>query len=480
MDLSNIIQFFVTSFVTFLVTFVFLRKIASSLTLETKDEVVIYNEDDSIILNCTYHKNDSEEISDRNIQWKKQIGTSLKGVATFSPPGGPEPFIERDMKSFYINRTELIAPDSYLAAVFIINKPLCSDEGIYQCWIQYYIKESTNEITSTSKVAIKAPTKAKEPIEFRVFPETPEENQSITLICNADVGNPRGNIDIWKKFQNSNTPDKLVYTSNSSNSKAESCIEYANVSLPVTRDDNGVLFRCSSQNNFTQDPGPSRDSSEITVIYGPDKPTITLTPHKTMYSIGDHLTLQCITDSNPPPVFTWSFRPYNKSEEMPIEHAYKSANLVFNSFQTKNAGIYTCAVINTARPGYPIMTSLVSISVNNSERIKSVCDQCGYIETCQQTSEKTVCSVNIWMPIAVVCILLSSAFAVSSTVMIMQRKRTQEKTATNNILIENRSPPPDATPEEIHGGYISPADLEFGVLPPSVTQEGNGAAYSRL
>lgn len=128
---------------------------ASSLTLETKDEVVIYNEDDSIILNCTYHTNDTEEISDRNIKWKKQIGTSLKDVATFSPPGGPAPFIESDMKSFYINRTELIAPDSYLAAVIIINKPLCSDEGIYQCWIQYYIKESTNIITSTSKVAFK-------------------------------------------------------------------------------------------------------------------------------------------------------------------------------------------------------------------------------------------------------------------------------------------------------------------------------------
>lgn len=172
-----------------------------------------------------------------------------------------------------------------------------------------------------------------------------------------------------------------------------------------------------------------------------------------MYSIGDHLTLQCITDSNPPPVFTWSFRPYNKSEDMPIEHPYKTANLVFNSFQTKNAGTYTCAVNNTARPGYPIMTSFVSISVNNSKRIKSVCDQCGYIETCQQASEKTVCVVNIWMPIAVICILLSAAFAVSSTVMIMQRKRTQERTASNNILIENRYVTLLCLPFNIHKTY---------------------------
>lgn len=96
-----------------------------------------------------------EDISKRNIKWKKQIGTSLKGVATFSPPGGPAPFIESDMKSFYINRTELIAPDSYLAAVIIIKKPLCSDEGIYQCWIQYFINDTTKEITSISKVAFK-------------------------------------------------------------------------------------------------------------------------------------------------------------------------------------------------------------------------------------------------------------------------------------------------------------------------------------
>lgn len=163
-----------------------------------------------------------------------------------------------------------------------------------------------------------------------------------------------------------------------------------------------------------------------------------MTPLKPMYYVGDSLTIQCSTKSNPPPVFTWSFWPDNKSKE--IEHSNKDNKFVFDSLQTKDAGTYICTVINTARPNYPNMTSSVSIYVNNSERIKSmsVCDQCGYIETCQQSGEKTVCVVNIWMPIAVVCILLSAAFAVASTVMIMQRKRTQESIATNNILIENR------------------------------------------
>lgn len=154
-----------------------------------------------------------------------------------------------------------------------------------------------------------------------------------------------------------------------------------------------------------------------------------------MYFAGDSLTIQCTTDSNPPPVFTWSFQPYNKSEEKHLNDTFK---LVFDSVQTENSGTYTCTVINTARPNFPNMTSSVSVNVKKSERIYSDCDQCGYIETCQQSGEKTVCVVNIWMPIAVVCILLSAAFAVASTVMIMQRKRTQESIATNNILIENR------------------------------------------
>lgn len=105
---------------------------------------------------------------------------------------------------------------------------------------------------------------AEEPTEFLVHPNELEENQSISLTCNADVGRRHGNIQIWKIL---NALD-LIYTSYSP--KTENCTEnvYANdtLILPVTRDDNGATFRCSSQNDFTKEPGPSRYSSKITVI----------------------------------------------------------------------------------------------------------------------------------------------------------------------------------------------------------------------
>lgn len=169
---------------------------------------------------------------------------------------------------------------------------------------------------------------------------------------------------------------------------------------------------------------------------GPDQPKVTLTPFKSVYYVGEFLIIQCSSDSNPPPVFTWSFKPQNKSGDTRIEYFQDKYKLVFQKLKTENAGTYTCTVNNATNN--PNMTSFVFVRIKNSKGIYTGCDQCGYIETCEQSDEKTVCNVNIWMPIATVCILLSAAFAISSIVMIRQRKRTQESTATNNIIFENR------------------------------------------
>lgn len=182
------------------------------------------------------------------------------------------------------------------------------------------------------------------------------------------------------------------------------------------------------------------------VVYksdGPDKPTINLTPHKTIYSIGDPLTIQCITKSNPPPVFTWIFKPHNKYGDTRVEYSNDKSKKMFSSLKAEDSGIYICMVNNSARPHILNSSANINVSVvpKISEREYSGCNQCGYMETCQQSNEKTVCVYNFWMPIAVVCILLSAVFAVSSIVMVKQRKKTQESTATSNISIENKYVP---------------------------------------
>nr|XP_034316383.1 cell adhesion molecule 3-like isoform X2 [Crassostrea gigas] len=340
-----------------LTSLVFITSI-SSLTLKTKD--VIFEDGDSIILNCTYYKSYTEDIANRYIQWQKLIGNVFKNIALFSPPGGPWPFIPYEMKPFYNNRIELIAPNISLSAVMIIKDPICSDQGVYRCWIEYYSGNSVNVQTSDSVVKLKS--NPKEPEKFQLFPNKLDENQSISILCSANVGSPLGNIKIWKISQYTDTP-VLIHESKATANKPENCTEFLddNFTYSVTRDDNGALFRCSSQNNLTQGPGPYRDSLKISVIYGPDKPVITLTPLKSLYFNGDYLTIQCITDSNPPPVFTWKFQPHNKSLETVIKKSPDISKLVFDTLKTTDSGTYSCMATNAARLNSANATSSVSI-----------------------------------------------------------------------------------------------------------------------
>lgn len=99
-----------------------------------------------------------------------------------------------------------------------------------------------------------------------MFPSEVEENQSITIHCIADVGSPNGCIQIWKNTDNPSSSE-VIYKSNSTHSKTENCTELINVTTTytITRKDNGAFFRCSSKNNITKDPIPSRDSSKLSV-----------------------------------------------------------------------------------------------------------------------------------------------------------------------------------------------------------------------
>lgn len=123
----------------------------SSLTMQTKD-VFISQRDNRIILNCTYNKDIGEQIPAGSIRWQKQMGKTFEDIALFSPPGLSQPFIIKEMNKIYNNRTELIVPNTSMAAVMIINNPVCKDGGIYRCLIKYFSDNSEKNQTSGSVV----------------------------------------------------------------------------------------------------------------------------------------------------------------------------------------------------------------------------------------------------------------------------------------------------------------------------------------
>lgn len=171
---------------------------------------------------------------------------------------------------------------------------------------------------------------------------------------------------------------------------------------------------------------------------GPNEPEIRLNPSKSLYFVGDLLTIQCIIDSNPPPVFTWKFHPHNKSLESVIENSWNVSKLVFNSLQTKDSGIYSCTATNAARPISANMISSVSFYVRHSEIRYQGCNQCGYLKVCQQYDGKIECVTNKWVPIAIVFILISVSFAATSIVLIKNKRQRSKSITYSNIVPSQR------------------------------------------
>lgn len=117
--------------------------------MNTEDVIVNLQADSRIILNCSYQNDSKEDIGNRYIRWQKLIGSAFKDLANFSPPGGPVPSIAEEMENLYNNRTELIGPNTSLSAVMIIKDLLCTDEGPYRCWIDYFSGSIKSESVSS-------------------------------------------------------------------------------------------------------------------------------------------------------------------------------------------------------------------------------------------------------------------------------------------------------------------------------------------
>ncbi|XP_061181237.1 carcinoembryonic antigen-related cell adhesion molecule 6-like [Saccostrea echinata] len=318
----------------------------------------------NITLPCRYSREDNEEISDRKIKWQKQSPNGYVDVAYFSIPGGPDPSIQRDFKESLENRAHLIAPQENLTrATLVLNNAVCRDEGLYQCWIEYYVNDAIEH--EQNQTSVKFQAEATVPDEFIVEHSNElEENQSIRFICSAGVGNPPGSIKIWKVPRNS-TEKELIYSSNFKNNvviKTENCTNFLNVSLTysVSRDDNGAFFKCLSQNSLTPQPAPNKDSKTISVLYGPKKPVVTITPSSSVYSVGDDVKLDCFTISNPSPVYRWTFLSTNASDEEQTIHLNRNgSSLLLKNLQINNSGNYICSASNTFNGKTLNVTSVV-------------------------------------------------------------------------------------------------------------------------
>lgn len=89
----------------------------------------------------------------------------------------------------------------------------------------------------------------------------------VKLSCVGDVGNPQGSLKIWKIYKTLNTKH-LLKNESEVYADVENCTHIVNLTTTytLTKEDNGAVFRCSSQNQYTTEPVPATDIGPLEVF----------------------------------------------------------------------------------------------------------------------------------------------------------------------------------------------------------------------
>ncbi|XP_027009637.2 carcinoembryonic antigen-related cell adhesion molecule 6 isoform X2 [Tachysurus fulvidraco] len=99
------------------------------------------------------------------------------------------------------------------------------------------------------------------------------------------------------------------------------------------RKDSG-LYSVTLTNPFSN----VNQSKNITVLYGPDKPVLEVSPTKTSFVPGETVTLSCRAEGEPTPLASWLFN----GQELPSSNGI----LELTHVQLSQSGVYKCVLIN--------------------------------------------------------------------------------------------------------------------------------------
>lgn len=165
---------------------------------------------------------------------------------------------------------------------------------------------------------------------------------------------------------------------------------------------------------------------------------------KTLYNIsslyiGDRVVLECISDGNPNPNYTWIF---NLTCIMSDEKYKLSANKSQLSFTTTNitdSGYYQCVASNYFNGKWFNSSSNVTLSVQEMrheevelEFVQS-CPKspCSLIQSCIPRNGSAYCSLNIWSVISFAFITLTLILCTACIGLTLSRRKPKKNAYEN-------------------------------------------------
>ncbi|XP_021358743.1 cell adhesion molecule 2-like isoform X3 [Mizuhopecten yessoensis] len=330
---------------------------------------------------CTYSLASVDTVL--SILWNRETSKdseTYKHIAQFYPPGSSQRHAWlNNFTNPVSGRVVLTNPtDSSLTAKIKFTSVVCGDERKYECYVVGVSNGALIKPASVTSLTVRAKPKAIEFNEVEVVPSSNvEEGQTVTFTCTGNVGRPAGTFS-WTRYKGTTVPTGTTIVSTTQTSPSTDCTFTGSsvISIPMTKDDNGIFVRCALQHVTISDPTDTayfKLTDVINVFYKVRAPTIIKSPNAAAHYEDTTLTLTCAAKGNPTPMYVWWVH---------RRQVGTSAQLQLTNIKIAQSGDYVCEATNNFNGNTYNMTSTVSITIETQHT------------TIPTTTTTTVPSVN--------------------------------------------------------------------------------------
>lgn len=158
--------------------------------------------------------------------------------------------------------------------------------------------------------------------------------------------------------------------------------------------------------------------------------------------IGDHIVMKCTADGNPNPIYTWKFNLTDIMSSVKYTLSVNNSTLSFTVTDITDRGYYQCVASNYFKGTLFNSSSIVTLTAQeiNEEKysveLENTCNPCSLTESCVIENGRAICSVNIWIVIAIVFIIITVLFGMTTLRFIWLRRSQRLKTVNNTDTVD--------------------------------------------
>lgn len=175
------------------------------------------------------------------------------------------------------------------------------------------------------------------------------------------------------------------------------------------------------------------------LLDSPSKSRIQASFSNSRVFIGDNVNIECVSDGNPNPYYTWKFNSTDLMSSDKYTFSVNNSALSFTVTDITDSGYYQCVASNYFKG--KLFNSLSNVTITVQERNKlehllkmdKTCNgsPCSSVQNCVIKDRRAVCLVNIWIVIAIIFIIITFIFGMTTLSFILLRRTQQLKTINN-------------------------------------------------